>query len=108
MKTATGLGIAALIISVVSLFIPIYGIYLGGIALIIAAVAGLLGDKGLTIATVVVSFVGYFFLTPSLSLAEQGEPGSTHGIWIVIYALLAIPVVCMFISSTNSPKTKDD
>ncbi len=96
MKTASGIGIAALVVAIVSLLIPIYGLYTGLLALLLACVAAYMGDKGLVIATVILSFFGYFFLSPSLALAEYGQEGSTATFWILIYALLAAPLLCMW------------
>lgn len=104
MKLGTGIGIAALVFAIISIFIPMAGIVLGGIALLITCVAALFGDKGLTIATVVISIVNYFFLTPSLRISDAGHNlvqtgGNNTGLWILIYVLLAAPIVCMFLYS---------
>lgn len=105
MKTSSGLGIAALIIAVISLFIPLLGLYSGLVALVVATIAAFFGDKGLTIATVVVSFVGYFFLSPSLAMATMGDSNGMNGFWLAIIALLIAPFVGMFIHSRKKPIT---
>ena len=66
MKASTGVGIAALSLAIIGAILPIIGLWIGWVALIICFIAALMGEKGLTIATVILSAVVFLFLTPSL------------------------------------------
>ena len=111
MKVGTGIGIAALIIAIMGGLMPVVGLYVGWVALALACVAALFGDKGLTIATVIVSALVFIFLTPSLWVAEgvramaigSGAPAEmTKRIGLPIsLIMLAAPVVCIFLRSSG-------
>lgn len=108
MKAGTGVGIAGLVVALVGAFMPIVGLYIGWVALLIVCIAALLGDRGLTIATVVVSVVAFIFLTPSLWIAEgmraiaveTGAPDDlTQRIGLPISVVMVIaPIVCIFLN----------
>ncbi|MEF2549085.1 hypothetical protein VQ045_18170 [Aurantimonas sp. E1-2-R+4] len=105
MKIGTGIGLAALIVALISIFIPLAGLVLAGIGLVIACLGALFGDKGFAIATVVVTAVNYFFLSPSLWMSEAGSrvsggSGNTE-VWAFIVALLVAPIVCMILYSSG-------
>ena len=108
MKAGTGVGIAGLVVALVGAFMPVVGLYVGWVALLIVCIAALLGDRGLTIATVIVSVVVFIFLTPSLWIAEgmraaaveTGAPEEMTqriGLPISIIMLIA-PIVCIFLN----------
>ena len=61
-----GLGIAGLVILLVSFPIPVLGTWIGYLALVIAAVAALFGNKTWVIATTVVAVIKMYFLSPGL------------------------------------------
>lgn len=120
MKAGTGVGIAGLVIAIVGAFLPIIGLYVGWIALLIVCIAALLGGRGLTIATVVVSVVAFIFLTPSLWIAEgmraiaveTGAPAEvTQRIGLPISVVMVIaPIVCIFLNVSGKValgKTRD-
>lgn len=109
MRLCTGIGIAALVIAILGIFIPLVGLFVGWIALAVACIAALCGDKGLTIATVIVSVVAFVFFTPSLWLdylgyeADIATVGGTYSpilIPITIVMLIA-PVVSIILFSTG-------
>ena len=70
---AKGLGIAAIIVALLGAFIPVFGFFIGLVALFFAAVAALAGDRVFSIATVAVSTIVFVFLTPSLWVSAIGE-----------------------------------
>jgi hypothetical protein len=81
--------------------------------LIIACFAALFGDKGLTIATLIVSIVGFLLFTPSLwlTMTVNGVESSPSNVLRAITLILLIaPVVCMILNTTGrlalgKPKT---
>ena len=114
MNTASGLGVAALIVAILGAFTPIIGLYIGWAALVIACFSAFLGDKGLTIATVIVSSAVFFFLTPSLWInAQMAESpnaraveaaGPAQAIVVITFVLLISPIVCMFFARRSPVK----
>lgn len=61
-----GLGIAALVLILISFPIPFVGTWIGYLALVVAAVAALFGDRALTVATAVIAAIKMYFLSPVL------------------------------------------
>lgn len=90
-----GFGIAALVLAIVAIFVPLYGIYISAIAVLLAVIAGFSGDNAFPIATSLIAGVNTFFLSPALIPAFQERPEMR---WIVI-AALAAPVVAVVIHS---------
>lgn len=58
-------GIVAIIFSVLG-FIPFVGMFFAWIALVLATVAALLGEKGLSTATSVICAINLLILTPAM------------------------------------------
>jgi hypothetical protein len=101
-----GLGIAALVIAIISIFIPIVGVFTGWLALILAAVGALAGDVVFTVAVVAISAVSYIFLSPTMWLATAGAnanpgPGSPSALLIVTFILLAAPIAALILRATG-------
>ena len=103
MNAGTGLGIAGLVVALVGAFTPIVGLYIGWVALLIVSVAALLGERGLTIATVVLSVFAFTFLTPSLwvgagvraAASSAGGPVPMAILLPVSSALIVAPIACI-------------
>ena len=70
---AKGLGIAALVISILSIFIPVVSLYIVWLALILATIAAIFDAKTLTIATFAICLVNVLFLYPTTWTALVGE-----------------------------------
>ena len=68
-----GLGIAALVIGIISILVPVITLYVVWLALILAAVAGYGGEKTYSVATIAICLVNLLFLSPSTWLALTGE-----------------------------------
>jgi hypothetical protein len=92
-----GLGIAALVIAILSIFIPLYGIMTGWIALVLATLSALAGDRTFAVAVSAISLVAYVFLSPLMWMANAGanlQENSTKNLLIIIsIVLVAAPVV---------------
>ena len=96
-EVGKGIGIACLVVAIIAIFIPIYGGYLIGIALIGAAFAALFGDKTFTISIVVISFLNVWFLSPVLKAAI----GDVDGLLGVAIILFAAPIIALFLNATG-------
>jgi hypothetical protein len=68
-----GLGIAALVIGILSIIIPVISLYVVWLALILATITALAGDKTFSIATFAICLVNVLFLSPMTWLALKGE-----------------------------------
>lgn len=95
-----GLGIAALVIAICAIPIPIVGVFLAWLSLVIAAFAGFAGQVPLAVSVVAVSAVNIIFLSPTLWLGTIGanmNPGPASpniGVYVSIIAILA-PIVAI-------------
>lgn len=108
-----GLAIGALALSIFGAVAPVVGLYIGWIALLLACGAALFGDRGFTIATVIISLVAFAFLTPSLWITEglaqignaaarsQGAPTIMNPFVVVSLVLLVAPLLCIFLNSSG-------
>ena len=96
-----GFGIAALIIMLISVPVPVLGTWIGYLALVIAGIAALIGNKSFVIATTVVGVIKMYFLSPSLMavmylpFADQAAPASAYLFFILTTFFAALPVVCL-------------
>ncbi len=59
---AKGFGIGALVCAIIALFVPIYGLYVSAIAMALATLASLNGDRVFATATATVAAVNTLFL----------------------------------------------
>jgi hypothetical protein len=97
-----GLGIAALVVSIISIFIPLYGIFLGWLALLVVLFAALAGDITFTIAVVVISVINYIFLSPSLWIVAAGahlnpKQSSSASLIGLTAVLVIVPMVALIL-----------
>lgn len=104
-QTAAGINIAGFIILLISLLIPIYGLYIGGIALILVTLGAAYGERLFALITVIVSAVKVWFLSPSFSLLVS-ELSDDRALYIVIaLAAHAAPVIAMVVSAQRAGGT---
>jgi hypothetical protein len=90
-----GFGIAALVLAVLAIFVPVAGVFLSAIACAFATIAGVCGDRGLAIATALLAGVNTFFLSPSLWMVQEGGPnqGRSPLVATITVALMVVPIV---------------
>ena len=104
------LGIVALVLSVVSIFIPIFGTLLIGLSGFFAILASHEG-KTLSIAAVIINITNLFILTPSLTIAFLDETGDPDAIRLKLFffVLLGIQFVAIvaFIATAIFCKDND-
>lgn len=94
-----GFGIAALIIVIISIFIPGFGVFISGVPLIIATFIALAGERIFTTATAIIAAVNFFFLSPA-TLATSLQPGATPWL-IMILVFLAAPFAGMILNASG-------
>lgn len=98
-----GFGIAALVLAILAIFVPVVGIFVSGLALVLAAISALSGDRVFATATPLIAGVNTFFLSPSVWMAMGGADvrGEQTGFVLVMVAFLAAPFVAMILNSTG-------
>ena len=101
-----GVGVGSIILATVGIFVPVAGIFIGWLALLLAAIAGLAGEVTLTVAVVAISVVNYLFLSPSLWLATAGAnlqpgPGSPNVAIYITIVLVIAPVATLMLCKTG-------
>jgi hypothetical protein len=116
MNGKTGIALAGLIIAIIGAFTPVVGLYIGWLALLIVTVSGFMGERGLTIATLVISLFAFLFLTPSLwieagaNMLVSGQTGEDAGIsflrpitMIVFFAPIGAMIAGAFLKPKREP-----
>ncbi len=96
-NAAKGVGILAVIVAVAS-FIPFIGVPIAFVALVIATVAAFLGDKGLTIATLVLCAVK-MVISPTFLFAAGA------GLILLALVLFVLPIVGIVRQKTKHSET---
>ena len=108
MEMIKGLGIASLVIAVIAIFIPLVGIWMAFFALGLVTFSALLGDRSIPVAVSLISFVNFYFLTPSLwfnnELAKTGNV--TLGIFFfpwsgVCLFMAALPLIAIALNANG-------
>jgi hypothetical protein len=101
MDTGRGLSIAAFVVSIISIFVPFYGLYLIVIGTLLAIASAACGERPLTIAATTINLLDAIFLSPSLylflSVQDQAGRGSAGTFWLIITALLCLPFLAMVV-----------
>lgn len=95
-----GLGIAALVIALLGVIVPLVTVWVIWLALGLAAFAAFSGDKSFPIAAVLVCLVNILFLSPLTLMMLKGESmqGGSSYMMVTIVAFIA-PIVGLFLSA---------
>ena len=81
-----GFGIAALVFAILSIFIPAVSIYVVWLALVLATLAALTGDKVFSFSTFLICLVNVIFLSPlTMLVLVQKEMGSIRILTIILF-----------------------
>jgi hypothetical protein len=92
-----GFGIAALVVVILAIFVPLYSFIVSGLALILAAVAALAGDRPFAIATPLIAAANFLLLSP-VALAYVD---SHSGAWLIVLIFLALPFAAISLNSSG-------
>ena len=96
-----GFGIAALVISIVAIFIPIMGAFLAGLAGLLAFLSAGAGTS-FGLAAVIINIVNILFLSPSLILGAAHQAhingGGEFSNWFGVLFLIQIIAMIIFIA----------
>src|ERR1700735_4047439 len=94
-----GFGIAALVCAIIAIFIPL-GIVVSAVAIVLACIGALSGDRIFATATAVIAVVNTLFLSPSTwIMLGGGDPGAKSFMTTVILVGGALPFVAMALNA---------
>lgn len=98
---AKGLGIAAIVLLILSFPVPVIGTWVGYLALVLTALAALFGNKAYAIATTVLGAAKMYLLSPGLMatmyVKVEGYPVSPF--FVLTTFFVALPVVALVFRS---------
>jgi hypothetical protein len=97
---AKGFGIAGLAIAIIAIFIPFFGLYVSVVAVILAAVAALAGDRIFATATTLIAFVNTMFLSPSTWLSLY-TPTYRGFMTVMILIIGSLPFIAMALNAAS-------
>jgi hypothetical protein len=103
-----GLGLGAMVLAILAILVPVVTIYVVWLALILATIAVLMGDRVYFIVTVLISIVNLVFLSPMTLALLKGENlnGESSFLYGTI-ALLAAPIGAMIFSIVKTHSKKE-
>ena len=98
-----GLGIAALVLSILAIFVPVVSIFVVCLAMLLCAIAGVLGERPFSISSWLISAINLFFLSPLIWVGFatdrlQGKSSWKLIVGVVLLAPLVAIIVGFFIS----------
>lgn len=99
---AKGFGIAALILAIAAMFVPIFGIFVSGIAILFAVIAALAGDRAFATATPLVGGINTFFFSPSTWVMMGGQTEADRTTFVlVLLGGIAAPFIAMVLNAAG-------
>ena len=102
---AKGLGISALGVAILGIFVPFVTIYIVWLSLALAAIAGFLGDKAFPIAATLANLVNIVFLSPMTWAVLAGENiGGGSFVMVTTVILFTAPVAAMIFGTIRGKK----
>jgi hypothetical protein len=97
---AKSFGIAAIVVAIAAIIVPLYGLFLSAGAIVLAVIAALAGDRIYATATPVIAGVNTLFLSPLMwmLIADKGAKNVTSFYYFVI-AFFVAPFVAMLLNA---------
>jgi len=93
-----GLGIGAIVVAILAIFVPVVTVYVVWAALAIATLAALLGDKVSPVVTLLITVVNVIFLSPMTLALLKGENMNGGSFYLIFTIVLAVaPIVGMVV-----------
>ena len=108
-QTALGMSIAGFVILILSVFIPFYGLHVGGIALALATIGAFLGERIFAIVTVTVSAAKVWFLSPTFNLIMSNATGSDLALFYAIaIGAHAAPIIALLLAANRTKPSEPE
>jgi hypothetical protein len=96
-----GFGIAALVFAILAIFIPL-GIFVSALAIVLAFMAALAGDRIFATATAIIALINTIFLSPSTwIMLGASDSNSKSVLTMIILVGGALPFVAMILNSAG-------
>jgi len=98
-----GLGVGAMVVAILAIFVPVVTVYVVWLALGLATLAALMKDMTYPIVTVLISAINVVFLSPMTWALMAGEnlEGKSAFFYITV-AMMIAPIAAMIIGATKS------
>lgn len=101
-----GFGIAALVCAIIAVLIPL-GIVVSAVAIVLASIAALSGDRIFATATAVIALVNTLFLSPSTwIMLGGGDQGAKSFMTVVVLVGGALPFIAMALNAAGKISLK--
>lgn len=100
-----GFGIAALVLAIIGVVLPVFGVWLSALACVIAVFAALGGDRAFSVATSIIHAANVFLLSPLYmigltEMAKQGSAGANVAVIVLMIAIIA-PLVGIWLNASG-------
>jgi dolichol kinase len=99
---AKGFGIAALVVAIVAIIVPLYGLFLSAGAVVLSVIAALAGDRIFATATPIIAGVNTLFLSPLMWMLIRDKNSAGNGVGVFYFLVIVFfvaPFVAMFLNS---------
>ncbi|MCJ8325151.1 MAG: hypothetical protein HRU29_11955 [Rhizobiales bacterium] len=93
-----GFGISAIVVVIISFFIPVIGHIGVAIAMVLASIGALAGDRTFAIITTIVGAVSIFIFSPLMWVAIYGL-GSVGVAFVIV--ILALPIIAIRLNASG-------
>ena len=95
-----GLGVGAMVVAILAIFVPVVTVYVVWLALVLATLAALMKDMTYPIVTVLISGINLVFLSPMTwaLMAGENQEGKSF-FWYMTIVLMIAPIVAMIMSA---------
>lgn len=100
-----GIGLAALILSVISVFIPFSGVFISGLSGLLVCFSAFKPNK-YSVAALIINLANLFFLSPMFFIAAMGESEleiklSGPSLGVVFWSLAGVQLLAVIIFFAN-------
>jgi hypothetical protein len=100
---AKGVGIAALVLAILAIFIPLYGLFIAAAASMRAVISALAGDRIFAVAAPVITAANLLFLSPSFWYIQNNSSDKTPN-YVIMCVLVGAPFVAMYLHHNGKLK----
>ncbi|WP_143750756.1 hypothetical protein [Marinobacter sp. ANT_B65] len=101
-----GIGMSALVLSVIAVFIPFGGVFISGLSGLLVCFSAFKSNK-YSVAALIINLANLFFLSPMFFIAAMGEgesgvklPGPSLG--VVFWSLVGVQLLAVIIFLASS------
>lgn len=100
---AKGFGIAALVLAILAIFVPLYGLWIAAIASLFAAISALAGDRIFATAAPIITAINLLFLSPAFWHLMNNSSDKTVN-YLIVLVLVGVPFIAMYLNHSGTFK----